>query len=340
MADVPRGSACDDADMDPLHVPDSLEVPDFLDVLETVPVEASPALPTGTVTLLMTDIEGSTRLWEASEDDAAVAIARHYQLLRRRGRAPRRDPAGRAGRGRQRGRRLLQGLRRARRRARRATRVRATRRGRPAGRCACASRSTPARRSCATRGTTSGRRSFAARASAVDRSRRPDIALRRHSRPGGRRGSRRGRVARSRFAPAEGPRARRAGMAAVSPRSRRRHSRRLRSLEAVPNNLPVQLTTFVGREEELADVRAAMERSRLVTLTGTGGCGKTRLALQRPPTVAELKPDGVWWIELAPVARPELVALCDRDDDRTAARSPADRSSTRSRSSCVTSTSS
>ena len=48
-----------------------------------------------------------------------------------------------------------------------------------------------------------------------------------------------------------------------------------------PNNLPVQLTTFVGRDAELAEVaRARLSSSRLVTLTGTGGCGKTRLALQ------------------------------------------------------------
>src|SRR5262245_53691396 len=54
----------------------------------------------------------------------------------------------------------------------------------------------------------------------------------------------------------------------------------LRTLDARPHNLPVQVTSFVGREREVAAVRAALEAHRLVTLTGVGGCGKTRLALQ------------------------------------------------------------
>ena len=82
----------------------------------------------------------------------------------------------------------------------------------------------------------------------------------------------------------------------------------LRSLDALPNNLPVQLSTFVGRDEELAQVGDALKRSRLVTLTGSGGCGKTRLALQVAAEVADRHDDGVWWVELAPVSRPELVA--------------------------------
>ncbi|MGH9037698.1 MAG: adenylate/guanylate cyclase domain-containing protein, partial [Acidimicrobiia bacterium] len=52
----------------------------------------------------------------------------------------------------------------------------------------------------------------------------------------------------------------------------------LRSLEALPNNLPLQLTSFVGRERELGEVRGLLEGRRLLTLTGAGGCGKTRLA--------------------------------------------------------------
>jgi hypothetical protein len=54
----------------------------------------------------------------------------------------------------------------------------------------------------------------------------------------------------------------------------------LRSLSAVPNNLPVQLTSFVGREREVAEVAVLLAAARLVALTGTGGCGKTRLALR------------------------------------------------------------
>lgn len=53
----------------------------------------------------------------------------------------------------------------------------------------------------------------------------------------------------------------------------------LRSLDAVPNNLPIEVSSFVGREPELAELAAVVEESRLVTLTGAGGSGKTRLAL-------------------------------------------------------------
>ncbi|HET9256028.1 MAG TPA: AAA family ATPase, partial [Pseudonocardiaceae bacterium] len=75
-----------------------------------------------------------------------------------------------------------------------------------------------------------------------------------------------------------------------------------RSLNAVVNNLPSQLTSFVGRDAELAELGQAFAAARLVTLTGAGGCGKTRLALHAVADVAERHPDGVWWIELAPVA--------------------------------------
>jgi predicted ATPase/class 3 adenylate cyclase len=82
---------------------------------------------------------------------------------------------------------------------------------------------------------------------------------------------------------------------------------RLRSLNAVINNLPTQLTSFVGREAELAELGQAFKAARLVTLTGAGGCGKTRLALHAVAEVAERHPDGVWWIELAPVSAGEFV---------------------------------
>jgi predicted ATPase len=74
-------------------------------------------------------------------------------------------------------------------------------------------------------------------------------------------------------------------------------------------NLPVPATTFLGRERELAEVdeRLARDDVRLVTLTGPGGTGKTRLALHAAGTAAERFPDGVWWVPLAPLRDPALV---------------------------------
>ena len=81
----------------------------------------------------------------------------------------------------------------------------------------------------------------------------------------------------------------------------------LRSLDAFPNNLPDQLTTFVGRAEELRALRTALGETRLLTLTGAGGAGKTRLALQLAADCLDLFPDGAWWVALAPVNDPQLV---------------------------------
>jgi predicted ATPase/class 3 adenylate cyclase len=81
----------------------------------------------------------------------------------------------------------------------------------------------------------------------------------------------------------------------------------LRSLDLLPNNLPRQLTGFVGRERELAEVKRLLASSPLVTLTGTGGCGKTRLALQVGADLLDGYPDGVWLVELAPLTDPALV---------------------------------
>ncbi|HYK26709.1 MAG TPA: adenylate/guanylate cyclase domain-containing protein, partial [Streptosporangiaceae bacterium] len=69
----------------------------------------------------------------------------------------------------------------------------------------------------------------------------------------------------------------------------------------LPNNLPSVLSAFVGRERELAEVRALARSSRLVTLTGAGGSGKTRLALQSAADLVDASPDGVWLAELAPI---------------------------------------
>jgi predicted ATPase/class 3 adenylate cyclase/DNA-binding CsgD family transcriptional regulator len=82
----------------------------------------------------------------------------------------------------------------------------------------------------------------------------------------------------------------------------------LRSLDALPHNLPVQLTTFVGRRKELEEAAGLLASTRLLSLTGVGGCGKTRLALQLAAEVAEHYPGGVWLVELAPVADPGRVA--------------------------------
>jgi predicted ATPase/class 3 adenylate cyclase len=82
----------------------------------------------------------------------------------------------------------------------------------------------------------------------------------------------------------------------------------LKSLDALPNNLPLQLTSFVGRERELAEVVRLLADSRLLTLTGSGGCGKTRLAIQAAADVLETYPDGAWFVDLAPLADQRLVA--------------------------------
>ena len=83
---------------------------------------------------------------------------------------------------------------------------------------------------------------------------------------------------------------------------------RLLSLDAVRNNLPIQRTTFVGREDEVAEVRELVERHSLVTLVGAGGVGKTRLALEAASEALDLFPDGAWFADLAAISDPELVA--------------------------------
>jgi predicted ATPase/class 3 adenylate cyclase len=81
----------------------------------------------------------------------------------------------------------------------------------------------------------------------------------------------------------------------------------LQSLEAFPGNLPLQLTSFVGREDELVVLAKMLGASRLVTLTGMGGVGKTRLALQIAAEVIGEFRDGAWLCELAPVTDPDAV---------------------------------
>ena len=81
----------------------------------------------------------------------------------------------------------------------------------------------------------------------------------------------------------------------------------LRTLDAYPGNLPLQLTSFVGRDEELALLGKALDESRLLTLTGVGGVGKTRLAIQVAAEVLPRFPDGAWSCELAAATDPEAL---------------------------------
>ncbi len=72
-------------------------------------------------------------------------------------------------------------------------------------------------------------------------------------------------------------------------------------------NIPIPLTSFIGREKELKEIADLLSKSRLVTLTGSGGVGKTRLAIQVVPDVLDRFPDGVWFLDLAPLTDPALV---------------------------------
>jgi predicted ATPase/class 3 adenylate cyclase len=81
----------------------------------------------------------------------------------------------------------------------------------------------------------------------------------------------------------------------------------LRSLEASPNNLPLQLTSFIGRERELDELKILLAANRLLTLTGPGGTGKTRLALRLASDELESFPDGAWLVELASLSDPMLL---------------------------------
>ncbi len=82
----------------------------------------------------------------------------------------------------------------------------------------------------------------------------------------------------------------------------------LRASQTLLNNLPTQLTSFVGREKELGAVKDLLTSNRLLTLTGPGGTGKTRLALQAATELLDGYTDGIWLVELAPIADPQLVA--------------------------------
>lgn len=82
----------------------------------------------------------------------------------------------------------------------------------------------------------------------------------------------------------------------------------LRSLNAVPSNLPASLSSFIGRSEAIDTIARLAVDNRLLTLTGSGGAGKTRLALEVARQVTASFPGGVWWIDLVNVRAPELLA--------------------------------
>jgi len=84
-------------------------------------------------------------------------------------------------------------------------------------------------------------------------------------------------------------------------------AKKLFNSPAPKNNLREQLTSFIGREKEKQDILSQLEKSRLLTLTGIGGCGKTRLALEIAKSLQQQFPDGIWLVELAPITEPTQV---------------------------------
>src|SRR5687768_3769974 len=83
--------------------------------------------------------------------------------------------------------------------------------------------------------------------------------------------------------------------------------REIKTPSAPRITIPTVLTSFVGRERDIAEVRRLLASSRLVTLTGAAGCGKTRLALRVATEVNDQYADGVYWVELARMSDPALV---------------------------------
>ena len=80
-----------------------------------------------------------------------------------------------------------------------------------------------------------------------------------------------------------------------------------KTLDAYRNNLPVQLTSFIGREQEIAEIKQKLKIYHLITLTGPGGTGKTRLSLQVAADLLDQFQHGVWFVELAPLTDPDLI---------------------------------
>ena len=82
----------------------------------------------------------------------------------------------------------------------------------------------------------------------------------------------------------------------------------LRSMEVLPNNLPAQVTSFIGRAREMAEIKRLLGMTRLLTLTGPGGTGKTRLSLQASAELLDPFTHGVWLVELSTISDPALIA--------------------------------
>ena len=81
----------------------------------------------------------------------------------------------------------------------------------------------------------------------------------------------------------------------------------LKTQKVINHNLPLNLTSFIGREKEISEIKASLEESRLLTLIGPGGTGKTRLSIQVGMEVISSQPNGVWMAELAPISDPALI---------------------------------
>src|SRR4051812_9167984 len=88
-----------------------------------------------------------------------------------------------------------------------------------------------------------------------------------------------------------------------------------RTSPASGRNLPVELTSFVGRRTELRQVKRLLGASRLVTLTGAGGTGKTRLAARAAAELRRAFPDGAWFVDLSALQAPELLVMNAEDPD-------------------------
>ena len=86
-----------------------------------------------------------------------------------------------------------------------------------------------------------------------------------------------------------------------------RHGQAWMPIREIPNNLPAQSTSFIGRERERDELKAMLASKRLVTLLGMGGLGKTRLSLEVATESVAKFPDGVWFLDLAPIRDPDLV---------------------------------
>ena len=87
----------------------------------------------------------------------------------------------------------------------------------------------------------------------------------------------------------------------------------LQSLNAIPNNLPLRSSSFLGRDQDVTSVRELLETTNLLTLVGAGGIGKTSLSLQVAAAVLDKYKDGAWFIELAPISDAALVQIAVAD---------------------------